>query len=430
LESSLTAISSDERSGDEAPSEFSQIGPVIIADDKVDDEASGHEVGERSTPPHEDNFALHGHATSAQLDLAAQLYSSITLPPTTPPRVGQLKSAADDALTNAQSMLAELVDMARERDEWWRMKLRAEHERQSVWEESLKAVAREGEMLESELRTRSRRRSRMVDGLLSPDGTVRHRPVALPSEGVPQDQEGTAAVVEGLPAFVTSPVSSPTLEDVPKSPGLIRSTGSLTPTASKRFSLAMAMSPDEEGDTDEEDEFFDAIEANALPNLVITQPLAKGGVHSEPSSSVEDHRQEYAPYENLRTRLAITSDDRPPMSLWAVLKNSIGKDLTKISFPVFFNEPTSMLQRMAEDMEFTECRECSWSHFSKFSLMRSPYSGCRRRRKRPSTSDSFRCCVRHVQLLLNYRPNREAFQPYAGESYSESINVKKSDQVS
>ena len=54
----------------------------------------------------------------------------------------------------------------------------------------------------------------------------------------------------------------------------------------------------------------------------------------------------YAGYLRLRDRLSISSDDRPPMSLWAVLKNSIGKDLTKISFPVFFNEPTSMLQRM------------------------------------------------------------------------------------
>lgn len=44
-----------------------------------------------------------------------------------------------------------------------------------------------------------------------------------------------------------------------------------------------------------------------------------------------------------------------------VLKHSIGKDLTKISFPVFFNEPTSMLQRMAEDMEFSECCKCTIS---------------------------------------------------------------------
>lgn len=32
-------------------------------------------------------------------------------------------------------------------------------------------------------------------------------------------------------------------------------------------------------------------------------------------------------------------------------------DASSSSFPVFFNEPTSMLQRMAEDMEYSECRE-------------------------------------------------------------------------
>ncbi|KAG6859233.1 hypothetical protein C0993_004247, partial [Termitomyces sp. T159_Od127] len=62
----------------------------------------------------------------------------------------------------------------------------------------------------------------------------------------------------------------------------------------------------------------------------------------------------YAGYLNLRSHLNL-AEERPSTSLWSVLKHSIGKDLTKISFPVFFNEPTSMLQRMAEDMEFTEC---------------------------------------------------------------------------
>ena len=68
-----------------------------------------------------------------------------------------------------------------------------------------------------------------------------------------------------------------------------------------------------------------------------------------------------AGYQRLRTRLEIKKDERPPTSLWSVLKHSIGKDLTRISFPVFFNEPTSMLQRMAEDMEFSEC--CASSSF-------------------------------------------------------------------
>lgn len=67
----------------------------------------------------------------------------------------------------------------------------------------------------------------------------------------------------------------------------------------------------------------------------------------------------FAPYEHLRETLPISKDNRPSMSLWAILKNNIGKDLTKISFPVAFNEPTSMLQRMAEDMEFSECLDAA-----------------------------------------------------------------------
>ena len=109
---------------------------------------------------------------------------------------------------------------------------------------------------------------------------------------------------------------------------------------------------DDDADTDDEDEFFDAIEANALPNLEVSQMLAGPHVHPPdvlPIPELLDVRQ-YTGYANPRPKLGITSDDRPPMSLWAVLKGSIGKDLTKISFPVFFNEPTSMLQRMVSCM--------------------------------------------------------------------------------
>eukprot|EP00916_Digyalum_oweni_P011060 GHVL01018388.1.p1 GENE.GHVL01018388.1~~GHVL01018388.1.p1 ORF type:complete len:403 (+),score=72.99 GHVL01018388.1:86-1210(+) len=40
-------------------------------------------------------------------------------------------------------------------------------------------------------------------------------------------------------------------------------------------------------------------------------------------------------------------------SLWSVLKDMIGKDLSRISMPVYFNEPTSFLQRFAEDLQYT-----------------------------------------------------------------------------
>ena len=46
---------------------------------------------------------------------------------------------------------------------------------------------------------------------------------------------------------------------------------------------------------------------------------------------------------------------RPEMSLnlWKILKNCIGKDLSRIPMPVNFNEPLSFLQRLAEDLEYS-----------------------------------------------------------------------------
>ncbi len=42
------------------------------------------------------------------------------------------------------------------------------------------------------------------------------------------------------------------------------------------------------------------------------------------------------------------------MSLWAIIKEMIGKDLTRVCLPVYFNEPLSALQKIAEDLEYSE----------------------------------------------------------------------------
>lgn len=41
---------------------------------------------------------------------------------------------------------------------------------------------------------------------------------------------------------------------------------------------------------------------------------------------------------------------RNDFNIWSVLKNCIGKELSKITMPVIFNEPLSFLERMAEFM--------------------------------------------------------------------------------
>lgn len=38
-------------------------------------------------------------------------------------------------------------------------------------------------------------------------------------------------------------------------------------------------------------------------------------------------------------------------SVWEVLKEAVGKDITKISMPVLLNEPISMLQKVSEILD-------------------------------------------------------------------------------
>ncbi|XP_071535193.1 oxysterol-binding protein 1 isoform X4 [Panulirus ornatus] len=48
--------------------------------------------------------------------------------------------------------------------------------------------------------------------------------------------------------------------------------------------------------------------------------------------------------------------DKPnyPINLWSIMKNCIGKELSKIPMPVNFSEPLSFLQRLTEDFEYSD----------------------------------------------------------------------------
>ncbi|XP_071059512.1 oxysterol-binding protein 1-like isoform X7 [Pseudochaenichthys georgianus] len=61
---------------------------------------------------------------------------------------------------------------------------------------------------------------------------------------------------------------------------------------------------------------------------------------------------ELEPVRQRRTRIP----DKPNyyLNLWSIMKNCIGKELSKIPMPVNFNEPLSMLQRLSEDLEYYE----------------------------------------------------------------------------
>ncbi|PIA15993.1 hypothetical protein COEREDRAFT_102622 [Coemansia reversa NRRL 1564] len=65
----------------------------------------------------------------------------------------------------------------------------------------------------------------------------------------------------------------------------------------------------------------------------------------------------YPAAQTVRTTLPPITHGGPSLNLWSIIKGAIGKDLSKVSVPVFFNEPTSFLQRFTEDMEYSELLE-------------------------------------------------------------------------
>ncbi|XP_063054468.1 oxysterol-binding protein-related protein 3 [Engraulis encrasicolus] len=55
-----------------------------------------------------------------------------------------------------------------------------------------------------------------------------------------------------------------------------------------------------------------------------------------------------------RVCLPAPSPNTSGISLWNILKNNIGKDLSKVAMPVQLNEPLNTLQRLCEELEYSE----------------------------------------------------------------------------
>ncbi|KFK32891.1 hypothetical protein AALP_AA6G301300 [Arabis alpina] len=59
------------------------------------------------------------------------------------------------------------------------------------------------------------------------------------------------------------------------------------------------------------------------------------------------------PHVKRRKKLPDPVEKEKSVSLWSMIKDNIGKDLTKVCLPVYFNEPLSSLQKCFEDLEYS-----------------------------------------------------------------------------
>lgn len=93
--------------------------------------------------------------------------------------------------------------------------------------------------------------------------------------------------------------------------------------------------------------------------------------------------------------------DRPNVSdsLWSVLKNCVGSDLTKMPLPVSFSEPLSLLQRLTEDFEYAHVLDTA--------------SEC------PDTATQFAYVAAFISSSYSTTVARSAkpFNPLLGETY-------------
>ena len=76
---------------------------------------------------------------------------------------------------------------------------------------------------------------------------------------------------------------------------------------------------------------------------------AFGGIIEEEEKAEEYQEVVDYPARTLMPHLR-DPNDRP--GLWKLLKSAVGKDISKFSVPVYINEPISMVQKVAEIMEY------------------------------------------------------------------------------
>ena len=72
-------------------------------------------------------------------------------------------------------------------------------------------------------------------------------------------------------------------------------------------------------------------------------------IESNPKEEIEKKPEKP---KSVRNHLPVKQPDKNNANLWSFLKQCIGKELTKITMPVQWNEPISLLQRVAEYMNY------------------------------------------------------------------------------
>lgn len=338
-------------SGPELGRMTSNMGPATVGGDDDDDDDYGDDSSSREVKPHnKDAFNITAQSAKLQLDLltsvSAALRSEKNKTPTlqiSDPMMLQALDSYESAIGNLKGLIGDLLRISRDRDAYWQYRLDREANVRRMWEESMAKVAKEQEELETRLGESELKRRKTKTALRE---ALEDYELAGPGPTVHDDEDDFVEAVE----------DSEQQEAVKPKPALA------SQRIRRKATFADIAADISESESEDDEEFFDAVGAGEVE--VVEMPAPSPGPQEKdiPASAGDLFEKKHAEiitawtgYEDgPRQKLAMDADDRPKISLWGILKSMIGKDMTKMTLPVSFNEPTSLLQRVAEDMEYTD----------------------------------------------------------------------------
>ncbi|RPB06217.1 hypothetical protein L873DRAFT_1661118 [Choiromyces venosus 120613-1] len=334
-----------------------------------DDDSSSHAPAE---PPSSDALALTANAARLQLDLLSQVVLALQFehannPALTlsDPTVTAALTSYDSAVSGLKILIGDCLAMSKERDAYWRYRMEKEVALRRLWEENMALLAHEQDELEGKVMGERQRRKKAKKAL---------REALKRSEGMPLSPHGE--LPEGLGKEIQGVHRK--LEEVELDNEGVAKRDSIHLPLIEAVDEVLSGS---DSDSDASAEFFDAVDNGEVevmtemptsiksPGLPESKELISpiesfpGDVRGRKLAAIKGSFRGYE--DGIRERLSMDADDRPKISLWGILKSMIGKDMTKMTLPVSFNEPTSLLQRVAEDMEYTnlldQAADCSES---------------------------------------------------------------------
>lgn len=257
--------------------------------DIEDDDASSRGPSE---PPSSDTLALLANSARLQLDLLSQVVLAVQfehaknpdLTLSDPMVTGALQSY-ESAVTSLKTLVGDLLMMSKERDAYWRYRMEKEISLRKLWEENMAVLAQEQETLEGRAageREKKKKAKRALKEVLKKGESVPMSPV--------EEYDGV----------------EPDVLEV----------------------------EDSDSDSDDGDEFFDAIDSGEvevvteMPVGVKSPGLSERNMALGEGSEVEKCqdlrmkkvlaiRSSYKGYEDPpRAKLSMDADDRPKISLW------------------------------------------------------------------------------------------------------------------